>query len=376
MANRQPDLDPKVLTIADLLVEGQKNVTFASKEYFNGGAGEMITVRDNEDAYNRYKLRPRVLRDVDGVDMTTTIFGVQVAAPLGFAPSAAHKLAHPDGELATSRAAAKNNIPMCLSSYASVALEEVKAAGGSNPHAMQITFVRDLEATKEQISRAERAGYHAIFVSVDLPILGRRLNESRNNFSFPAGLEFPNIRSRPTESDTNGLITTSSLDYGNLDPSITWEKAIPWLRAQTKMEIWLKGIYTPEDVAMAISHGLDGIIISNHGGRQLDGVPATLDALRDCAPVAEGKIAIAIDGGIRRGADLFKAIALGAQFCFIGRVVIWGLAYNGEKGVDLAVKILLDELRQTMMLCGCHSIRDITKSHLSVLQRNGRLSKL
>ncbi|KAK5937451.1 hypothetical protein PMZ80_010458 [Knufia obscura] len=371
MANRKARFDPKVFTISDLKDEAAKKVPIEYTQYFNEGAGDMITLQDNEDAFKRYKLRPRIMKNVDGCDMSSSIFGQQVKAPFGFAPSAAHKLAHPQGELATSRAAAANDIPMCLSSWATTSLEDVKNAGGSNPHAMQVTFMRDVSFTQKVIKRSEAAGYNAIFVSVDLPVLGNRLNESRNDFCFPTDMPFPNL---PFDSgDSRGLISTGDLDY---DPSIHWEQTVPWLREQTNMDVWLKGVYTAEDVEMAISHGLDGVVISNHGGRQLDGVPATLDALRECAAVGKGRIKIAIDGGIRRGSDIFKALALGADFCFVGRPVIWGLAYAGQAGVDLAAKILMDELRQTMMLCGCQKLSDIKSSHLSMLEGSGILSKL
>lgn len=196
----------------------------------------MITLQDNEDAFKRYKLRPRIMKNVDGCDMSSSIFGQQVKAPFGFAPSAAHKLAHPQGELATSRAAAANDIPMCLSSWATTSLEDVKNAGGSNPHAMQVTFMRDVSFTQKVIKRSEAAGYNAIFVSVDLPVLGNRLNESRNDFCFPTDMPFPNL---PFDSgDSRGLISTGDLDY---DPSIHWEQTVPWLREQTNMDVWLKG---------------------------------------------------------------------------------------------------------------------------------------
>ncbi|KAJ0330760.1 hypothetical protein COL5a_003064 [Colletotrichum fioriniae] len=187
------------------------------------------------------------------------------------------------------------------------------------------------------------SGYKAIFLSVDTPLLGRRLNEYRNNFCLPDGIEWPNLL-----SDGKSELSGDEKD----NPSLDWDSAIPWLKKHTKLQLWLKGVYTPDDVALAIRHGLDGVIISNHGGRQLDGVPATLDALRICAPVAAGKIPIAVDGGIRRGTDIFKALALGASHCFVGRIPIWGLAYNGQEGVELALKILQYELKVAMALAG------------------------
>ncbi|KAF2720111.1 FMN-dependent dehydrogenase [Polychaeton citri CBS 116435] len=369
MANRKTRRDQHVFTISDLAIQAEKRIPKMTSEYLNSGAGDMLTLRDNEASFDRFKLRPRVLRNVANVDTSTTIFGQKISLPLGFAPSAAHKLAHPDGELATSRAAAKNGIPMCLSSWATTSLEDVKQAGGSNPYAMQITFLRDRKVTLNAIQRAEKAGYKALFVSVDLPVLGNRLNEARNEFAFPQEFKFPNL-----EFVSDEAVSTDDLDY---DATPGWKDAIPWLRQHTKLEIWLKGIYCPEDVQLAIDNGIDGVIISNHGGRQLDGVPSTLDALRECAPVAKaGKMPVVLDGGVRRGADLFKALALGADCCFVGRVPLWGLAYKGEAGVDLAVKILLDEFTRTMMLTGCKSVSEITKHHLSVIGQDVRLSKL
>ncbi|KAJ0370216.1 hypothetical protein COL154_001347 [Colletotrichum chrysophilum] len=273
-----------------------------------------------------------------------------------------HKLAHPDGEAATSRAAAKMNICMALSSYATESMENVAAQGLGNPYVMQLCVLRDRETTIQILKRAEASGYKAIFLSVDTPLLGRRLNEYRNNFTLPDGVEWPNLLS-DGKSELSGAIkdkqAVSKHDFGKdeyqkrywnafltiSDPSLDWDSAIPWLKQHTKLQIWLKG-------AMAIRYGIDGIVISNHGGRQLDGVPATLDALRICAPVAAGKIPIAVDGGIRRGTDIFKALALGASHCFVGRIPIWGLAYNGQEGCELALKILQYELKIAMALAG------------------------
>ncbi|CAH0003690.1 unnamed protein product [Clonostachys byssicola] len=386
--------DSDILTIKDLAAIGAKRVPQIYNEYFSGGAGEEATsVRDNVDAFARYKLRPRVLKDVGDVDLTWSLFDIKTAGPLGFSPSAAHKLAHPDGEVATSRAAAANGVPMALSCYSSTSLEDVIAQGTGNPYIMQMTLFKDLSVSEMIIKRAEAAGYKALFVSVDLPILGTRLQEHRSKFEFPPHVTFPNLQDPKGERE----VTLDDLDY---NPRITWEKEIAWLRARTKMQIWLKGIYTSDDVELAIRYNLDGVIISNHGGRQLDGVPSTLDALRECAAVGGGRIPIGFDGGIRHGSDIFKAIALGADFCFLGRVCVWGLAvrdiqsqqfpfcasrrfanldftqYKGEEGVDFAVKLLLKELKQTMMLCGCRTIKDIKASHLSVLLPSGVLSRL
>ncbi|KAG9838018.1 FMN-dependent dehydrogenase, partial [Aureobasidium melanogenum] len=340
-------------------------VTAEQGDYYNEGAMDLITMnslKDNEAAFNRYKIRPRVMINVAKIDLKTEIFGTKTAAPFGFSPAAMHGLAHLDGELATSRAAANANICMGLSVFATQSLEDVIAQNSGNPYFMHISMIKDKVACANTIERAEAAGYKAIFLSVDVPVLGQRLNEHKNKFELPEGLRWPNLTA-----------IGEGLEY---DATIEWHTAIPWIRSQTKLEIWLKGVASPEDVALAIQHKVDGIMISNHGGRQLDGVPATLDSLRDCASVAKGKIPIAFDGGVRRGSDIFKALALGADFVFMGRVPIWGLAYKGQQGVELAVKILMAELRMTMALAGCRTVKEINRGHLAVLKGDGVLCKL
>lgn len=198
----------------------------------------------------------------------------------------------------------------------------------------------------------------------------------RNNFTLPENLTFPNILS------TGGAEFSAKDEVRGdgpqaYDNTLEWEEIIPWLKANAgDMQIWLKGVTSPADVEMAIRYGVDGVIVSNHGGRQLDGMPATIDALVECASVARGRIHIAVDGGIRRGTDIFKALALGAQYCFVGRIAIWGLAYDGQAGVELALKILQHELQTAMALAGCRSISEISREHLSVLGQNNLLAKL
>ncbi|KAI8665007.1 FMN hydroxy acid dehydrogenase domain-containing protein [Fusarium sp. Ph1] len=364
--HRLTGIDAAVLTISDLKEKAGKALPGPVRDYYNEGSMDLLTVVDNEAAFDRYKLRPRNLKDVSALDTSTTFLRTKVTFPYGFSPSGQHQLAHPDGEVATSKGAAINNIPMVLSTYTSKSPEDVIAQGTGNPYMMHICFFKDRSKTLEIIKRAEAAGFKAVIVSVDVAALGLRLNEYRNNFKLPPGV-------------TNVLIadpTGAQKKRPEWDPSITWEDSIKWLRQHTKMEIWLKGILNPDDVGLAIQHGVDGILISNHGGRQLDGVPATLDALRECAPVAKNKIKLAVDGGIRRGSDIFKALALGADFCLAGRPPLWGLAYNGADGVDLSVKIMLREFRTCMALCGCRTVDEISSAHLSTLSPDGRLSRL
>ncbi|KIY02029.1 uncharacterized protein Z520_02167 [Fonsecaea multimorphosa CBS 102226] len=381
MANRGRTLDPEVFSIRDLKEKASKKLPKTYREYFNEGAMDMITLRDNEAAFDRYRIRPRILRNVSTVDTSTTIWGSKVLFPFGFSPAAMHRLAHPEGEVGTSRACAALNVAMGLSAYSNDSLEDVikQGEGKTNPYAMQVSLLRSRELTVQLLERAEKAGYRAILLTVDAPMLGRRLNEFRNSFSMPKGTTYPNIAPGLDMSNLEG--GDNELAYEN---GVDWDEAISFVKGHTNLELWIKGrkltlfilVYTAEDVVTAIQYGLDGVVISNHGGRQLDSVPATLDALRECAPVAKGKIKIAIDGGIRRGTDIFKALALGADFCFAGRIPIWGLAYNGHKGVELAIQLLHDEFKLTMGLAGCKTISEINRGHLSILETNGVLSKL
>ncbi|KAF3801748.1 Oxidase FUB9 [Colletotrichum gloeosporioides] len=383
MASRGVSWDTSVHSIQDLKYHGSRRLPKMYRDYFNEGAMDLLTVKENEEAYDYYKIQPRVLVNVDNVDISGEIFGFKTALPLGFSPAAMHGLAHPDGEIATSRAAAKMGICMGLSSYATASLEDVISQGAGNPYVMQLCILKDRSITLQILQRAESAGYKAIFLSADTPCLGRRLNEYRNNFSLPDGMSWPNLL-----SDGKSELRASSDQIGksdevpaepskhDYDPSVDWDSLIPWMRQHTKLQIWVKGIYGPEDVRAAIKHGLDGVVISNHGGRQLDGVPASIDILRQCAPVARGKIPITVDGGIRRGTDIFKALALGASHCFVGRIPIWGLAYDGQDGVELALKILMYEFKVAMLLAGCRSIKDITQDHLVYKKADGLLAKL
>ncbi|KAJ8132307.1 hypothetical protein O1611_g1311 [Lasiodiplodia mahajangana] len=374
MANRQRKYDQQVYCIKDLERLGSAKLSKSYREYYNEGAMDLITLRENETAYDRYKIRPRVLRNVSQLDTSTTIFGTRVKFPFGFSPTAMQSLAHPDGEAATSRAAATANIAMGLSCYSTTKLEDVIAESKGNPYAMQLSLLKNKEAMLQlKLTNAahEDSGFKALLLTIDAPYLGRRLNEFRNDFSMPKGMEYPNLF--PGVDVTNLENSGDSMAY---DDSSEWPDLIDFFRKHTKLELWAKGIYTIEDAELAISHGMDGIIISNHGGRQLDSAPATLDTLREIAPVVKGRIPIAVDGGIRRGTDIFKALALGADFCFAGRPAIWGLAYGGEKGVELAVNLLYDEFKSTMALAGCRSVTEIRKEYLSVLKPSGILAKL
>lgn len=306
-------------------------------------------------------------------------------------------MAHPDGELATSRACAKRGVHMGVSSFSNYSVEEVRAAGlevGPLQHVMQLYTMQDREAQLRIIRRAEKAGCVAIFLTADSPVLGVRHNEARNDWRIPEGLALPMLEK------TTEAIRAQTHDEGftafNSD-SHSWAKEIPWLRSVTKLQIWIKGVLTGEDVQLAVQYGCDGVIVSNHGGRQLDQTPATIDVLPECVKAANGKIDVHIDGGIRSGTDIFKALALGAKCVWIGRPVIWGLAvsglcpdlprvevankgshcqYDGEAGVTKTLDILYAEFKRCMQLCGCNRISDITPSSLGIVSRDGPLARL
>ncbi|KAI9708396.1 MAG: hypothetical protein M1820_004100 [Bogoriella megaspora] len=368
--------EPKIICIADLQEAGSKNLPKDAREFYNSGSTDQQTINENATAFAKYRLRPRVLVDVSAVDTSKEVWGRKIAFPLGISPAGLQAMAHQDGELATSRAAAKKGINMGISSFSNYAIGEVVRAGlavGPIHHAMQLYTMKDRALQERIIRNAEAAGCKAILLTADSPVLGVRYNEWRNDFRTPPGLDFPNIEW------TNAEVRSRTHDAGFQgfnDDAHSWAREIPWLRARTKMEIWVKGILTAEDTLLAVHHGCDGILVSNHGGRQLDGVTATLDALPECVEAAAGKIKVHVDGGFRRGQDIFKALALGAECCWVGRPAIWGLAYNGQSGVEEMIDILYAEFKRCMQLTGCKTVADIKKSSLAVISANGILAKL
>lgn len=369
--NRAVTYDDKVHCIADLELEANRKLPPMVRDFYGGGSMDLNTVRENKSAYDRYSLRPRVMVDVTEVDTSTICLGSKVAFPLGFSPSANHGLAHPDAERGTSRAAAKKKINMALSSWTNtspkVVAEQGKDAGISYAH--QLSAVKDVEVTMSIIRNAEACGYKAIFLSVDCPLLGRRLNEMKNTFTLPSNCTFPCYPFiKGGEMVSNDIRT-------QYETTLTWSY-IKELKKKTNMEIWLKGILTGEDADMAVNAGADGIIVSNHGGRQLDGALSTLDALPDVVAAVNGRIPVHIDGGIRRGSDIFKALALGADHCWVGRIAVWGLAYKGQEGVSIALNILHDEFRLVMALMGCTSVKDIKPEHLARMSSDGTFQKI
>ncbi|KAK4539134.1 hypothetical protein LTR36_001457 [Oleoguttula mirabilis] len=371
-----PVADDKILCIDDLRKEASKKLPTSVRDFYNSGSTDQITIHENTTAYAKYRVRPRVLVDVSKCDPSTFCLGRKVAFPLGVSPAGLQAMAHPDGEVATARACARKGINMGISSFANYTIEDIRSAGlavGGIGHAIQLYTMKDRELELRIIRQAEAQGCTAVFLTADSPVLGVRYNEWRSDFRTPDGLGFPILE---WDSETIRKQSHDDSFVGFNDDAHNWTRDIPWLRSATGMEIWIKGVLTAEDTLKAIEMGCDGIIVSNHGGRQLDGVPATIDALPECVEAANGRIRIHVDGGIRSGTDMFKALALGAEYCWVGRPAIWGLAYDGEKGVDLMLDTFYNEFKRCMQLTGCNSVKDITKACLGVVRPYGPLARL
>ncbi|XP_010552249.1 PREDICTED: peroxisomal (S)-2-hydroxy-acid oxidase GLO4 [Tarenaya hassleriana] len=329
-------------------------------DFYSGGAEDQQTLKENVEAFHRIMLRPRVLVDVSNIDMSTSILGHRISAPIMIAPTAMHKAAHPEGEIATARAAAASNTIMIVSFMSTCTVEEVASCCNAVRY-LQLYVFKRRDITAQVVKRAEKAGYKALVLTVDVPRLGRREADIKNRMISPKLKNFEGLIS--TEVRSNEGSGPEVFANNAFDASLSW-KDIGWLKSVTKLPILLKGILTRDDAIKAMEIGADGIVVSNHGARQLDYSPATITILEEIAQAVRGKIPVLLDGGIRRGTDVFKALALGARAVLIGRPVIYGLAVNGEEGVKRVIKMLKDELELTMALSGCPSIKDITRSHV------------
>ncbi|XP_052627723.1 peroxisomal (S)-2-hydroxyacid oxidase GLO4 isoform X1 [Lactuca sativa] len=342
-------------------------------DYFTGGSEDQHTLRENTAAFKRITFRPRILVDVSKIDMSTTILGYKTSAPIMIAPTAMHKLAHPQGEALTARAAGACNVIMGLSFMSMCTIEEV-ASSCNAVRFFQLYIYKRREISALMVKRAEANGFKAILLTVDTPKLGRREADIKNKMIAPGLKNFEGLLSTKVEdaSEITNLFILLFWDEGSnlevlaarsLDPSFSW-KDIAWLRSITKLPILIKGVLTREDAIKAMEVGVEGIIVSNHGARQLDFVPAAIDALEEVVLAVKGRIPVLFDGGIRRGTDVFKALALGAQAVMIGRPVIYGLAAKGEYGVRRVIEMLKDELELTMALSGCPTLTHITRNHV------------
>ena len=335
-------------------------------DYFAGGAGDELTIEQNRLAWDSIRLNPRVLVDVSQLDLSTTVLGQKVDMPVLIAPCGVCALAHPDGESAVSRAAAADGIIYVVSTMSNYSLEEI-AGASDGARWFQLYCFRDREVTRSLVERAGEAGYTALCVTVDVPELGARERDQRNRFRMPDGLRLKNLEHAGADIMAQSKSGSSLNQYvaDQFDASITWE-LLGWLREITNLPIVLKGILNAADARLAVEHGVDGIVVSNHGGRQLDGAVTSCEALPAIVDAVEGATEILVDGGIRRGTDVLKALAMGAQAVLIGRPYLWGLAVDGEAGVRGVLGILRSELSSSMALAGRPNIASVDRGLIAL----------
>jgi isopentenyl diphosphate isomerase/L-lactate dehydrogenase-like FMN-dependent dehydrogenase len=329
--------------------------------YFAGGADDERTLRWNLEAYGRWRLRPRILCDVTDVSTETTVLGTPVALPVLVAPVAFQRMAHPDGEGATARAAASAGTVMCLSTIATAAPADVAAAAPGAPRWFQLYVFKDWGLTSALVQQAVDAGYSALVLTADTPYLGRREGPLRTGFAIPEEVRIPAVDT----ARGGGLEPFSLHEHFDLfSPAVSW-RDVERLNDLSGLPVVVKGVLTAEDARLACDHGAAAVGVSNHGGRQLDGVPGTLDALPDVVEAVDGRVEVYLDGGIRRGTDVAKALALGARATLAGRAVLWGLAVGGENGARHVLELLRDEIRLALALLGCTSPEEIRRDHVA-----------
>jgi len=347
-----------VVAVNDYEALAQARMTTAAWAFVQGGAGDEWTARENVAAFQRLQIMPRVLAEVSGGSTALSLFGQTHSAPLFLAPVAFQQLAHRDGEIASVLAASALQTGMVVSTQSGIALETL-AQHAHAPLWFQLYIQPDREFTAQLIARAEAAGYQALVVTVDAPVHGPRNREQRAGFVLPPGISAVNLQGMRALADEQlrpggaSLFQTQQVRHAAI-----W-KDIKWLRDLTTLPILLKGILNPEDAVRALEIGINGVIVSNHGGRSLDTVPATIAALPAIARAVKGRIPLLLDGGIRRGSDIFKALALGASAVLIGRPFIYGLATAGAAGVAHVLHLLRSELAMTMVLSGCKTLEAI-----------------
>ncbi len=344
----------KLLTVRDFERAARSRLTRSAYDYFRSGSESEAALRRNVRAFRRYVVWYRVLVDVAEREIATSVLGTPVAMPILIAPTAYHRLAHPDGECATARAAASAGTVYVVSTLATTALEDV-AVASTGPKWFQLYVHKDRGFTRGLVERAEAAGYDALVITVDTPLLGRRLRDERNAFALPDGLQMANLLSLDGAPEGSMLARYVAERH---DAAFTWAD-LDWLRSLSHLPIVLKGVVRADDAARAAAAGVAGVIVSNHGGRQLDASPSTLEALPGVADAVRGRCEVFMDGGVRSGGDVFKALALGARAVLVGRPVLWGLGAGGEEGVVAVLQLLADDLARTMALAGVRTLADL-----------------
>lgn len=351
-----------MLNLSDFEAAARERLPAATWGYYAGGANDEVTLRGNRTAFEQIALRYRTMVDVSTRSCATTVLGTPVAMPVLIAPTAMQRLAHEEGECATARAAEAAGTIMIVSTTATTGLRDVRASAGG-PMWFQLYIYRDRDITRAHIEAARDAGYQAIVLTVDAPVLGRRERDIRLGFTLP-----PHLRIANAEPARMGQVPAASgsasglmLHFRDLhDPSLT-PKDIEWVRTESGLPVIVKGVVRGDDAVRALDHGAAGVIVSNHGGRQLDTAIPAIRALPGVVDAVDGRVEVYVDGGIRRGTDVLKALALGARAVMVGRPVIWGLAVDGENGVKMVLRLLRDELDLAMALSGAATIESITR---------------
>jgi len=351
-------MDP--INVFDYEALAQSRIHPISWDYYQGGSDDEITLRANRSAFSEIRLRPRVLVEVNTCDLSTTVLGKSVALPILIAPTSSHGFAHPDAELATVRAAGEAGTLMTVSTDATRSLEEI-AQSATGPLWYQL-YIYTREEARALVQRAELAGYQGIVLTVDLPRYSRRERDIRNDFKSFQMAHYPAVSSGNARHLS---LDGSANEFVYMGDRITWE-ILPWLHSITSLPILVKGILTAEDAELALHYGADAIIVSNHGGRQLDGALPSIEVLPEVVEAVAGRCEVYVDGGIRRGTDVLKALALGARAVLVGRPILWGLAVNGQAGVRHVLALLHSELELAMMLSGCPNIASISRSLLKL----------
>jgi len=355
-----PEGDAPPLNVADYERLAAEALEPGAYGYFAGGAGDERTLRENVSAFARWRLRQRVLVDVSDVNTRTTVLGEPLTMPILVAPVAFQRLAHPDGEAGMARAAADAGTVMCLSTLATASPSEVAAAAPGARLWFQLYCFRDRGVTRALLSEAVEAGFRAVALTVDAPRPGRRERDLRSGFRLPAELRVPGV-AKATGAEGAPISVAEVL--GLVDPALDWTD-LEALVSDSSLPVLVKGVMTAEDAVLAADRGAAGVIVSNHGGRQLDGVAATVDAVAEVAQAVGDRVEVLMDGGVRRGSDVLTALALGARAVLVGRPAVWGLAVAGEDGAGRVLELLRDELELALALCGCPGPEAVSRAHV------------